>query len=254
MAAVGVFCQYKKSEADAARKTELLQDISARAGNKAESDNLIRERSRALVSNTDRAEEVAAAIIKRLPVLTEEFKDLQKTKLNRYERQDLDFRLKWEPLVRSTLEKFDSLAAETKKRGIDLKVTSLPEFPLTYEQTPGRSRGQYKIREIKFGQTLLQLYYSPIAFLEGGWTAGGELRVLYGESGKLPLFTHSQPVFALVPIQGACLDQTIVAPDDGIPPSEFTRCVDNLLAETFERFLVLGNARQSTPSPTVQRQ
>ena len=247
LVAAGGFWATRKNETNSARQTSLLQDISARSGNKTETDNLIRERSRAIVSNSDRADEVADAIIKRLPNLTEEFKALQKSKLNRYEEQDLDFRLKWEPLIRSTLEKFDSLVNQCRKRGIELETVPVADFPFTYEETPGLPRTTYKIREVKFGQVAIRISYLPVGFIPNGFSPG-QLNVIYGELKKLSKFSGGADFgISLTPGSANCMDRKVAAPDNGILPKEFTEWVDHGVADAFERFLVMGNAARTAP-------
>jgi hypothetical protein len=244
--AFGTVWATRKNEANSVRQTSLLQDISARSGNKTETDNLIRERSRAIVSNSDRADEVADAIIKRLPNLTEEFKALEKRKLNQYEERDLDFRLKWEPIIRSTLEKFDLLVTQCRKRGIELETAPVKDFPFTYDQTQGMSAREYAIREARFGNVGIRINYRPVGVLPNGYS-DGHLNITYGELKKLPFITGADFGLNLTPDYADCMGQKFAAPPNGILPKKFTECIDRGIADSFERFLVMGNAAKSVP-------
>lgn len=239
-----------KNEGNASKQLDLLRDISARGGNQKELEELVRTRSRALNANRQQADNIADGIIKRLPELTAEFKAIEQSKLDVYQQRDTDFRLKWQPLVESTLQAFDSLVEQCRKRGVDLQM-SKKDFPLTAEGRPGAFPKHYKVREVKFGKVMLVVEYTPVMLVDGGYTPGG-MSVRCGELPNVPITNPSLLHLDLNPEHGVCgwalpdlpgeSSGVVAAPKDGIPPKEFSQFIEQAFARAFERFLIMADA------------
>lgn len=242
-----------RSEGNAVVQIELLRDIVSRGGNEKELEELIRARSRVLNSDPNKADDVAAGIIKRLPELTAEFKALERNKLDAYDRKVTEFRLKWEPLIQLVLNKFDSLVADCQKRGIDLRNESVPfpDFPRALNNP--RQRPSYKTRSVKFHDAELFLEYEPLIVFESGYS-NSQLKVYSGEHLAFILALGLNDGYCQVMIAGASDMNSgpVEAPKDGIAPTSLVTFVEDGFAKVFERFLVAANAYADIPEEQEQ--
>lgn len=252
IAGLGAFWQSVKQKNNNEAQGKVLLDISARSGNKRNLEELIRKRSQALEPNRQVAERTAEAIIKRLPTLTAEFYAREQNELELTQQLSAEFRLAWEPLIKWTFARFESLVEQCKNKGIDLDISAAGAEPALVLEGNANARGakghvnEHTIREVKLGQAQLSLTYSSAEwFLPGSQHRPAIIKVY---------LTPSNPSEAEVLLIGLGLDQgncrtgptdadikRIDPPKDGIPPKEFTDFIDTGLANALERLLILGS-------------
>jgi hypothetical protein len=239
----GIFWAAKRNEVKANATADLVKDVSARSGNRKELEELIRARSRVLNSNRNRADDVAAGIIERLPELTAEFKALQQNKLDVYDSQVADFRLKWEPLLQLVLSRFDSFVTECQRKGIDVQKVEVPFEDFPRSNNDPRHRGSYKNRAVRFHAVELHLEYEPILLTSDGYTHA-RLNAFIGPHLAFNLALGLDDGFAGLMLPGSpdTASGTVAAPKDGIAPKKLLTFVEDAFAKLFERFLIEGNA------------
>jgi hypothetical protein len=156
VAAIGAVWNAKNNEGIANKQTRLLQDVAARAGDKKELEGLIKTRARALYADRRQADNVAQDVIRRLPELTSEFQELQRDIRTAQQRENDEFRLNWEPFVRTTIQKFDSMVEQFQRQGIKMEVVRNDNFPLTSEYLQSTP----EVRTVAFEGTQIRLFYS----------------------------------------------------------------------------------------------
>jgi hypothetical protein len=237
----------KKSEGNASQQVTLLQDLSARAGNEKVLEDLIRARSRALTADRAKADDIADGIIKRLPELTEEYKALEKNKLDMYEQKEIEFRLKWEPTIQLFLNELDSLVARCQKHGVNVRVLPVPfsNFPLTCHV--GSQMTSYKIRDLELNDSKLYVEYEALGISDNPNSEGyrnAQVQVSLARRVALRLTLSMDDGNCLVSLPGSATlaSGQVIAPKDGVPPEKFSKFVQEGFDKIFELFLVAGNA------------
>lgn len=233
----------QRGDENSGSQTELLQDIAARSGNRQALEELVQARARALNENRTDADSNAAAIIKRLPKMTDEFKVLEKNKIDAFEQRLTNFRASWEPLIRAVLERFDSTVAKCQDSGINLKVAKAQQFSWAVD---GFSHNQYVVRNVSFGTSAISVTYLPASLMS---TQTGPAQVKVQIDGKhcmeWGMYLDSGYCNWNFPdaISGDNRCDLLRGPD-GLPSRDEFECVAAAFARLFERFLVIANAHQ----------
>jgi hypothetical protein len=240
VAAIGVVWNEKNTEITSNKQTLLLQDVAARAGDKTQMEELIRTRARALYADRRQADNVAEDVIKRLPELTAEFQDFQRDIRDAQQRENDEFRLNWEPFVRTTVEKFDSVIEQFRHQGVKMEVARNDNLSLTseyFQSTP-------ELRTVSFEGTQIRLFYSSYVADERNhrdasiYFAGGNMNItvtlgLQHASCKTEFFETNK-----IDTQA-----TEVSKDSGVSKT-FVDFVDGSIAKIFERAVVITRAEK----------
>jgi hypothetical protein len=230
-----------KSEGNSATQTRLLQDIAARSGNRKELEELIRTRSRMLISDPHNADDIAEEIIKQLPKRADDLTALEEHKREKAEQLVTEFRLNWEPLIRSTINRFDSLVKRFQEKGVKLESVENNKFLLSVFWGPGDA----EIRSVKAPgvgtEYPVRMFYSAVN-LNPEQPGSAALRVAVMDSGEMFTLTISLTEAECVrtsPETKETKSQKIPAPKDGNVPKDFGDFVDESLAKVFERMMLL---------------
>ena len=261
IAAVGVFLAAKEQRSRSNEQGEILKDLSARSGNREHLEELIRARSRALEPDRNKADDVAAAIIKRLPSLASEFEERERNEFELSDQLSTQFRLAWEPAIHSIIGRFDSLVEKCQERGLKLEIRrAIKDFPVVLAGNANArgAKGHFspnEIRTVALGDVTLSLHYSAAEwFLPGSNHRPAIITVSIGphegEMLQLGFGLDEGNCRTGPPISDAEVER-IKAPKDGVPPKEFLDCVEHGLANALERFLTLGSvkAAEKTEKP-----
>ena len=143
--------------------------------------------------NQHQDDNIAETVIKRLPDKAEALIALEKHRQEKAEQLDTQFRLNWEPLIRWTIERFDTLTRELQSQGAKLNVQERNDkFPLT---TFGGAPGSPEIRSIdapgvgsSFG---IKMYYQAISLAPEEREAAASLTINVVETGEMLSVTIS---------------------------------------------------------------
>lgn len=240
VAAIGGVWNAKNNEATANNQTRLLQDVAARAGDKKQLEELIRTRARALYADRRQADHIAEDVIKRLPELTAEFQDFQRDIRNAQHRENDEFRLNWEPFVRTTVDKFDSIVEQFRHQGLKMEVVRSDNLPLTTEYF----QSTLELRTVSFEGTQIRLFYSSYVADERNhrdgsiYLAGGNMNITV----TLGL-QHASCTAEVFETNKIDTEATEVSKESGVP-KKFVDFVDASIAKMFERAVVMTRAEK----------
>ncbi len=90
LAGFGVYLAAVKQTARSNSQSDVLRDVAARTGNNKLLEELIQERSRALNADRGKADDIADALVKRLPSSTEQFNAMEENKRSVFENRTAD--------------------------------------------------------------------------------------------------------------------------------------------------------------------
>ncbi len=249
LAGFGVYLAAVKQTARSNSQSDVLRDVAARTGNNKLLEELIQERSRALNADRGKADDIADALVKRLPSSTEQFNAMEENKRSVFENRTADFRLKWEPLFNATLSLFDKLVDKCTKAGINVEKTTGEPLTLTSD-LPGPS--PITLRGVIRNHVVVRIMYTPIVLSPGESGTGAQIEFhIQDRRGRdtVPLY------ITLNQEEGHCLwslpghppagSGNVRAPKDGKIPQEFLDFIYDGFARVFERFLLEAGANDS---------
>ncbi|HYR22234.1 MAG TPA: hypothetical protein VEP30_04820 [Chthoniobacterales bacterium] len=236
------------SEHVSTEHTNLLRDVAARMGNRKELEELIRARSRMLITDRRKADNIANEIIDELPKRAEDLTALEKNKHDKAEQLVLDFRLNWEPLIRSIIQRFDELVKQFQAKGVKLECIENDAFPLTVFYG-GRDSEIRTLRVPGVGaDQAAHFFYSAIRLdpEDQGYAA---LRISVIESGEMFLLTitaDGAECSRTTPETKETKSHKMATAKDGNIPPDFREFVDQGLVNVFERLMLLQATHAGT--------
>jgi hypothetical protein len=220
-------------------RTELLQDIAARSGNREAMTELIATRARLLQERAvskNQLEELFA----RIPEKAEDYNKLREHTLNEAASQDSEFRLTCEPIIRYVISNFDKAIAAAKGRNYGIQVEE--DNNISFTNCDGKPIRVTRVRGAKLGEAELRLNYRGCPVLpEPGWT--NKNAVIYitiladqRESEEMLLIVENKEIAVFDGPRGERL--RLAVPKDGIPSLEATAMIDAEMANALDKFLV----------------